>query len=98
MQCPFCASEISPDAVICETCGAHKVTRRTTAGVFVGWAGMVIALIWAMLWVPLLFLPFIGYDLSGYPWITLIVGTIVAAALLWYSKSTVHSQWIRRED
>jgi hypothetical protein len=51
-----------------------------------------------MLWVPLLFLPFIGYDLSGYPWITLIAGTTIAAALLWYSKSTVHSQWIRRED
>ena len=98
MQCPFCAFEITPGAVDCEKCGATKVTRRTTAGVFVGWAGMVIALIWSLLWIPLLFLPFIGYDLSGYPWITLIVGTIMAAALLWYSKSTVHSQWIRRED
>jgi predicted nucleic acid-binding Zn ribbon protein len=98
MPCPFCASEIGPDAVVCENCGATMVTRRTTAGVFAGWAGMVIALIWAMLWVPLLFLPFIGYDLSGYPWITLGVGTILAAALLWYSRSTVHSKWVRRED
>ena len=98
MQCPFCASEISPDAVVCEKCGATRVTQRTPAGVYIGWAGMVIAIIWAMLWVPLLFLPFVGYDLSAYPWLTLIVGTIVAAALLWYSKSTVHSQWIRRED
>jgi hypothetical protein len=98
MQCPFCASEISPDAIVCEKCGATRVIQRTPVGVYIGWAGMVIAIIWAMLWVPLLFLPFIGYDLSGYPWITLIVGTIVAAGLLRYSKSTVHSQWIRRED
>jgi hypothetical protein len=98
MQCPFCASELKPDAVACEKCGAFKVNRRTTVGVFVGWAGMVIGLIWIMLWVPLLFLPFIGYDMSAYPWLTLIVGTIVAIGLLWYSRSTLHLQWIRRED
>lgn len=98
MQCPFCAAELKPDAVACEKCGAFKVTQRTTVGVFVGWVGMVIALIWIMLWVPLLFLPFIGYDLSAYPWLTLIIGTIVAAGLLWYSRSTLHLQWIRRED
>jgi len=98
MQFPFCASELKPDAVACEKCGALKVARRTTIGVFAGWAGMVIALIWVVLWVPLLFLPFIGYDLSEYPWITLIAGTIVAAALLWYSRSTLHSRWIRGED
>lgn len=98
MQCPFCASELEPDAITCEKCGASKVTGRTTVGVFVGWVGMVIALIWIMLWIPLLFLPFIGYDLRSYPWITLIVGTIGAAALLWYSRSTLHSQWIRRDD
>jgi hypothetical protein len=98
MQCPFCASELKPEAVACENCGAVKSTRRTTVGVFVGWAGMVIAIIWIMLWIPLLFLPFTGYELSDYPWLTLIIGTIVAAGLLWYSRSTLHSQWIRRED
>jgi len=74
------------------------VTRRTTAGVFVGWAGMVVAIIWAILWVPVTFLPFLGYDMKSYPWITLIIGTIVAAALLWYSKSTMQSKWIRAQD
>jgi sterol desaturase/sphingolipid hydroxylase (fatty acid hydroxylase superfamily) len=74
------------------------VTRRTTMGVFVGWAGMVVALIWAMLWVPVTFLPFLGYDMKSYPWITLIIGTIVAVALLKYSRSTLHSEWISSED
>ena len=98
MQCPFCASELKPEAAACEKCGATKVAQRTAAGVYIGWVGMVIALIWIMLWIPLLFLPFIGYNLSEYPWLTLIIGTIVAAGLLWYSRSTLHSQWIRRED
>jgi hypothetical protein len=95
MQCPFCASELKPDAVSCENCGAVKVNERTTVGVFAGWVGMVIGLIWIMLWVPL---PFIGYNMSEYPWITLVVGTIVALGLLWYSRSTLHSRWIRRDD
>jgi hypothetical protein len=98
MQCPFCASELKPDAITCEKCGALKVAERTTVGVFVGWVGMVIGLIWIMLLVPVLFLPFVGYDMSEYPWITLIAGAIVAAALLWYSKSTLHSRWKRPED
>jgi predicted nucleic acid-binding Zn ribbon protein len=98
MQCPFCSSELKPDAVSCKKCGAFKVNQRTTVGVFVGWVGMVIGLIWIMMWIPLLFLPFIGYDMSAYPWLTLIVGTIVAAGLLWYSRSTLHSRWICRED
>ena len=98
MQCPFCASELKSEAVTCEKCGAIKVAQRTAAGVYIGWVGMVIALIWIMMWIPLLFLPFIGYDMREYPWLTLIVGTIVAAGLLWYSRSTMHSRWIRRED
>ncbi len=59
---------------------------------------MVVALIWAMLWLPVTFLPFLGYNMGGYPWITLIIGSVTAAALLWYSKSTLHSKWIRAED
>ena len=98
MQCPICASELESGAVVCKNCGAIRVSRRTTVGVFVGWVGLVIALIWAMMWIPLLFMPFIGYDMSEYPWVTLIVGTLVAAALLWYSRSTMHDRWIRREE
>ena len=98
MQCPYCSSELESDVVECKQCGATKISRRTTVGIFVGWAGMVIGLMWIMLWFPLLFLPFVGYDVRSYPWITLIVGTIIAAALLWYSRSTVHSEWIRPED
>lgn len=98
MQCPFCASELNPDAVVCEKCGAIKIRQRTTAGVFVGWVGMVIALVLFMWWVPLLFLPIVGFNLNGYPWLTLIIGSVLAAGLIWYSRSTVHSRWIRRED
>jgi hypothetical protein len=98
MQCPFCTTELKPDALACDKCGARRVFRRTTVGVFVGWVGMLMALIWAALFVPLLFLPFLGISLSGYPWITLIVGLILAPGLLWYSKSTLHSLWIRQND
>jgi hypothetical protein len=98
MQCPFCNSDLETDAVSCEKCGALKVTERTTVGVFAGWVGMVIAIIMIMAWVPVLFLPFVGYDMSEYPWLTLIVGTIIAAILLWYSKSTLHSRWKSGEE
>lgn len=98
MQCPYCNSELEPNAAECNKCGASRVTQRTTIGVFVGWAGMVVALIWAMLWLPVTFLPFLGYNMGDYPWVTLIIGTIVAAALLWYSKSTLHSHWISRTE
>ena len=95
MQCPYCASELEPNAVECKQCEATRVTRRTTVGVFVGWASMVVGIISIMLWVPVVFLPFLGYDMGSYPWITLIVGTLVAVALWWYSKSTLHSIWVR---
>jgi predicted nucleic acid-binding Zn ribbon protein len=98
MQCPFCGTELKPDGLVCDKCGAIKVYRRTTTGVFVGWVGMVIALIWAAVFVPLLFLPFMGFSLSGYPWIILIVGLVLAPALLWYSRSTLHALWIGRDD
>lgn len=98
MQCPFCSTELKPDSVVCEQCGAIKMRQRTTLGVFAGWTGMVIGLVLLMWWVPLLLIPFVGLNLSGYPWITLILGSILAAGLIWYSKSTVHFKWISQED
>lgn len=97
MQCPFCASELSSDAVDCANCGATRVTQRTPAGVIVGWLGMTVALLMVMWGFPLLVMPFTERGISGYDWRTLIVGTIIAAGLLWYSKSTVHAKWFRRE-
>ncbi len=98
MQCPFCASEISPNTVVCEQCGAAQITQRTSTGVIVGWLGMVMALLWIMLAFPLLILPFTSYSLKDYPLAPLIIGAIIAAGLLWYSKSTIHTEWVRRED
>jgi len=98
MQCPICGNELSPDAVNCEKCGATRVTQRTPVGVLVGWLGMTVALLWAILGAPLLILPFTERGISGFPWPVFIVGVVIAAGLLWYSKSTVHSIWVRKED
>ena len=62
------------------------------------WAGMLVAILWAMLWAALMILPFTERGLSGFPWLTLIIGTLLALGLLKYSKSTIHSKWIHRED
>jgi len=98
MQCPICASELSPDAVNCEKCGATRVTQRTPTGVIVGWIGMTVALLWIMLFIPLLILPFTAHGIAGYPWYALIGGGILAAGLLHYSKSTRYATWARREN
>ena len=97
MQCPFCASAISPNAFACEKCGAAQITRRSSTGVLVGWLGMVMAVLWAMLGAPLLILPFTSYSLKDYPITPLIVGAIIVAGLLWYSRSTIHTKWERRD-
>ncbi len=98
MQCPICASELSPDAVSCEKCGATRVTQRTPVGVIVGWVGITVTLLWILLLLPVLILPFTDHGISGYPWSALIVGAILMVGLLWYSKSTVHAKWVRREE
>ncbi|MGA8863130.1 MAG: hypothetical protein WBM09_09265 [Gallionella sp.] len=98
MQCPYCASPLEPNASECKKCGALRVVRRTTLGVFVGWTGMVLGIIWIMLFVPLTFLPFLGYDMGSYPWITLIAGALATAGLLWYSRSTLHAMWVRQGE
>jgi len=98
MQCPICASEISNDAIECAKCGAIRVTQRTPVGVIVGWVGMTVALLSVLWGIPVLIMPFMERGLSGYDWRTLIVGILIAAGLLWYSKSTVHAKWVRREN
>ena len=98
MQCPICATELSPDAVNCEKCGATRVTQRTPAGVIVGWLGMVTGLLWIMMAVPLLVLPFTDHGIGGYPWPVFVAGGVLAAGLLRYSKSTVHAKWAGREN
>jgi len=98
MQCQYCASELSPDSVVCENCGAKRVTQRTPAGVIAGWVGMTMAVVWSLVWLPLLILPFTERGISGYPWPALIIGTLITAGLLWYSKSTVHTTWVRKDN
>jgi len=96
MQCPICSSELSPDAVGCEKCGATRLTRRSPMGVLIGWLGMLTAICMGMMWLFLLALLVFGHDLNGFPWSFLILGTVAAAGLFFYSKSTVHAEWLRR--
>ena len=98
MQCLFCASELSSDAVDCANCGATRVTQRTPAGIVVGWIGINVALICGMVWLFLFALLAFGHDVNGFPWLALILGTLSAAGLFLYSKSTMHAKWVRRGD
>jgi uncharacterized protein (DUF983 family) len=98
MQCPFCASEISSNAVVCASCGATRLTQRSTAGIITGWLGVVGVTLVGLLWVGLLFLPFTTHGLTGFPWVTFAVGSIIVAGLLWYSQSTKKPHWIRKQD
>ena len=96
MQCPICATEISNNAIGCEKCGATRITRRTPMGVLVGWLGMLTAMCMGMMWLFLAALLIFGHDLNGFPWLVLIPGSVAAAGLLFYSKSTLHANWVRQ--
>jgi len=98
MQCPICSSEIPSGSVVCDKCGARRVTGRTPIGVIVGWAGLTVAILWGILWLFLLALLGIGHDTGGFPWVTLFIGTVIAAALLYYSRTTIHTTWKRRDE
>ena len=98
MQCPICGTELDSNAVVCEKCGATRVTQRTPAGVIAGWLGMLVGILWALLATPLLILPFTEHGVVGYPWPVLVVGGILTVGLLRYSKTTVHATWVRKEN
>jgi predicted nucleic acid-binding Zn ribbon protein len=98
MQCPLCNAQIDDNAVTCEKCGATRVTRRTPAGIVVGWIGMTIALLMVMMGAFIVALPLFGVTLSGYPWTAFLVGTLIAVGLLQYSRSTVRREWLPRKE
>mgnify|MGYP005813860953 CR=1 FL=1 len=93
MKCPVCNSEIPDNSVSCDKCGAIRSTRRTPLGVVVGWVGMTVAMLWAMLWLFLFALLLVGHDVGNFPWTTLVLGTLLATGLLWYSRTTLHAEW-----
>lgn len=95
MQCPICNSEISQAADTCDQCGATRTHVRTSIGVFAGWVGIVVLLMWLIMALPLLLFPFIHLSLAGYPWIVLVIGLVITAGMFWYSKSTVHAEWVK---
>jgi predicted nucleic acid-binding Zn ribbon protein len=96
MQCSICGAQLDEHAVVCEKCGALRITQRTPAGVIIGWIGMTVALLMCMMWLFLAALPFFDVNLAGFPWTTLFVGTAIATGLLWYSRTTRRITWMPR--
>lgn len=96
MQCPLCASEIDSATVACPSCGAIRVNGASPLGVMVGGVGMVITICVGCLWAALLILPLMGKGMAGFPWLALVLGTIMATGMLWFARSTRQPRWIRR--
>jgi len=97
MHCPICSTEMQPDSISCEACGATRLTQRTSMGVLVGWLGLILLLLALMMAIILLALVIFGHDLTGFPWSAQISGFIIAGGMLYYSKSTLHATWVRRD-
>lgn len=98
MHCPICSIEMQSDSISCEACGATRLTQRTPLGVLVGWLGLTMLLLSLMMALFLLALFIFGHDLSGFPWAAQISSFVVAGGLLYYSKSTLHATWVRRDN
>jgi hypothetical protein len=101
MKCPYCSAEIGDNAVICKSCHAQQVVRRTTMGVVVGWLAIILAVQVALAWIPLPFMVLFGFNIKTIPWqlgVILVVATLVNAGMFWYSKSTRHLEWIPPRD
>lgn len=101
MKCPYCSAEIGDNAVICESCHAQQVVRRSTMGVVIGWLAIVLGVQVALAWIPLPFMMMLGFNMKSIPWqlfVILIVATFVMAGMFWYSKSTKHLEWIPPRD
>jgi Zn-dependent membrane protease YugP len=97
MKCPYCSAELADDAFSCPHCRARRVPRRTRAGVFSGWAAVVIGSQVALAWGLILAMLVAGSSLGSMPWQLLAVVaffTVVTLALLWHSSSTRHLQWV----
>lgn len=98
MQCPICFAEIDSNAVVCDKCGATMVVQRSAAGVIAGWLGIVMAILWGIIAIPLVVFPLVSYSLQGYPWVVFIAGVILMLGLFWYSRSTTTRSWVRSEN
>lgn len=98
MKCPFCAAEISDDAVVCNSCEAFKITRRSPAGVITGGLAVVGVVLMCIMWIPVLLLPFTTNGLVGYPWWALALGTLIVIGLLWHTHTSRRTRWVRMKD
>jgi hypothetical protein len=95
MQCPLCSSELGDKAYECPTCGATQVIQRSPAGVITAWVAMGGGVLWGLFWLLLLLMLVTKQSLAGFPWLVLILGTALVAGLLWYSRTTKRTVWVR---
>lgn len=98
MKCPFCAAEINPDALICNSCDAFRVTRRTTIGVVTGSLAIIGLVLMFIMWLPVVLLPMTTNGLVGYPWPVLAIGTLIVIGLLWHTHTSRRTRWVRMRD
>ncbi len=98
MKCPICSTELAPDAINCPSCHAFQTIERTPVGVFAGWAGILSAVLTAMILTPVPFMVIAGVSLAGFPWILPAIGLALCAAGLGYSRSTRHVVWLPHKD
>ncbi len=97
MKCQFCSAELADDAFSCPQCRARKMLRRSRAGVITGWIAIVLAFHMCLVWIPLPIMMFAGFNIGSIPWqldVSVVLLTIVMAALFWYSNSTRHLEWV----
>ena len=94
MNCPFCSAALPAEALSCPACHAFQSVQRTPFGVLCGWLGALSAILTAMMLSFVPFLLFAGSGLHGFPWILPIIGTLMAAGFLGYSRSTRHRVWL----
>ncbi len=73
-----------------------QIVERTPLGVVSGWLGIVSAVLTGMVLISLPVLIIAGVSLKGFPWILLIVGLVLTAGFLGYSRTTRHLVWHAR--
>ncbi len=97
MKCPVCSAELEPGALNCPSCHAMQVVERTPLGVLSGWLGILSAVLTGMILLALPFIVIAGFSLQGFPWALPVVGLILTAAFLGYSRNTRRLVWRARK-
>lgn len=96
MPCSVCHSEVADDVFSCPVCGAMRITSMSPSGAVMYWVGIAVAVCTACLWTGVIALPLMGWELDGFPWTVLAVGTVLSIGLFGYARSTRQPRWVSR--